>query len=131
MRPAVAPEPVKQTVTVEITSTSIGIVIAGGFDLVALRKKDPEWHLKPIEAEALGVSWKAVVDAYWPDAGQQKIVILLLALANTLEVLKSRMRHDRIAATRTPGPPVYREGGNGQDNALAGNPPGDGASPGF
>jgi hypothetical protein len=131
MRPAVAPAPAPQKIVVEITSTSVGILIAGGFDLYALKKKDPRWHLDETQAEALGASWKAAIDAYYPDAGSQKVIILLLALANTLEVLKQKMRQDNVARPPTPRPLVHRPRRDGEDNPVEGDPAGDLSSAGL
>ena len=110
-------QPAPQKITVEISATSVGMIIAGGFDLYALQKKLPHWHLQETQAEALGASWKSVIDAYWPDAGSQKIIILLLALANTLEVLKQKAREGQNVASR---PSVHRPRPNGEDDTSAG-----------
>jgi hypothetical protein len=112
------PASAQPTIKIEITADSLAIVIAGGFDILAAQR-GPYWRLDPLEAQALGLSWKQAIDAYFPDLAQSKAGILVLALIQTWAVLGPRMKRDAARGAippRTPGPGA---GGDGKNDVAA------------
>jgi hypothetical protein len=92
------------------------IALASTFDIVA-NKAGEIWRLDPAEAGALAMTWKAVLDYYWPSVGPK---VLMVAVAQSLLILGPRLLIH--ASTKQSGAGKSevgndsRSGGHGQDN---------------
>jgi hypothetical protein len=108
-------EPVR--VEISLTADTLSILIAGSGDIMAAKNGD-HWRLDPLECEALGQSYKAALDAYYPDLSSSKGGILLIALVQTWAVIQPRLKID---AQKPKRPPVHWHRGNGKDESPADN----------